>query len=143
MDFFFFFLVLGAQLDCSHSPRVRYSDPASVGTFRFAWHQLKFCSKGEVLPIALGMTFVIAGVVSALLQPWPLKLVIDTVLGSAPPPKFLADITQGNRAALLAILCGALIFVQLLIGIFSVLSIWVLVASGLRMVFRLRCATFD
>ena len=90
---------------------------------------------------------------AVLLQPWPLKLVVDSVLGDRPIPFALAEATDAivthspvaidPKLALLVILCVAVLAIQGVVGILNVLSTYVLVAVGLRMVFRLRCRLFD
>jgi ATP-binding cassette subfamily B protein/subfamily B ATP-binding cassette protein MsbA len=82
-----------------------------------------------------------------------LKLVVDCVLGDQPIPPALAAITDGvitlspvvidPKIALLLILCVAVLAIQGVVGALNVLSTYVLVTVGLRMVFRLRCTLFD
>jgi len=101
----------------------------------------------------VGLALVIAASGAALLQPWPLKLVVDGVLGDRPIPSVLAEATDAvvihspvaidPKLALLIILCVAVLAIQGIVGALNVLSTYVLVAVGLRMVFRLRCRLFD
>jgi ABC-type multidrug transport system fused ATPase/permease subunit len=121
------------------------------GTFGVAIRLLRRCGEGEGPRSAAGFGFLLAGSAATLLQPWPLKLIVDDVLTKAPAPPFLdraATSLSGiarldHRLALLALLCAGAVLIQLVIGAFSVLSTSVLVSTGLRMVFRLRCALFD
>lgn len=125
----------------------------TLSTFRFAVKLLELCGTGETLTIAIGLLLVFVQSLVTLLQPWPLKLVIDSVFGGTPPPQILAWLsnffaqsfssTHSPRISLLAVLCIGAVAIQLLIGAITVLSTAVLVSSGLRMVFRLRCALFD
>lgn len=127
--------------------------PRDAGTLRISARLLRPVLKGETRQSALGMFFLLAVTAATLLQPWPLKLVVDSVLGNHRAPAFLitaADVISANipwldspRLGLLLILCLGVLLIQLLIGAFNVLSTYMLVAVGLRLVFRLRCALFD
>jgi ATP-binding cassette, subfamily B, bacterial len=84
----------------------------------------------------------------SLLQPWPMKLVIDSVIGSVPPPAFLSEFARAlsntdGRMALLVLLCIGQLLLAVITGLLTVASTYVLVAVGLRMVFKLRCALFE
>jgi ABC-type multidrug transport system fused ATPase/permease subunit len=114
---------------------------------------LRLSARDEVPRIALGLALVLGASGAALLQPWPLKLVVDGVLGDQPVPSALAPVVDSvvthsplvidPKLALLLILCVAVLAIQGVVGILNVLSTYVLVAVGLRMVFRLRCRLFD
>jgi ATP-binding cassette subfamily B protein/subfamily B ATP-binding cassette protein MsbA len=75
-----------------------------------------------------------------LLQPWPLKLVVDSVLGDVPAPGRLAF---QSTSTVLALVCVAIVLLQLTVGALTTLSTNVLVALGLRLVFKLRCILFE
>ncbi|GJL55959.1 MAG: protein-tyrosine-phosphatase [Nitrospirales bacterium] len=103
--------------------------------------------------IVWGVTLLLGGSAFALLQPWPLKLVVDTVLGSHEVPVAMADLMMwvsqfvppvlaDEKTLLLLILCTGILLIQLFMGGLTVLSTYILVAIGLRMVFRLRCRLF-
>lgn len=90
----------------------------------------------------------LAASLAGLLQPWPLKLIIDSVLGHHGLPQRLASLfgTLGadrESGTLLAALCLTLLGLQVLVGMLNVLQTAALVSVGLRMVFKLRCAIFD
>jgi ATP-binding cassette subfamily B protein len=114
---------------------------------------LHLSARDEVPRIVVGLALVIAASGAALLQPWPLKLVVDGVLGDRPIPSALAQVAGAvvihspvaidPKLALLIILCVAVLAIQGIVGALNVLSTYVLVAVGLRMVFRLRCRLFD
>lgn len=81
-----------------------------------------------------------------LLQPWPLKLILDSLASDHAPPAALAWLVAqigGGTALLIGVLCAAILVTHLVAGILDVLSTYLLVSAGLRMVFRLRCAVFD
>ncbi len=108
---------------------------------------------GEVGPTILGGTLVIAASAVLVLEPWPLKLIVDSVLGGRPLPPVLARLIPGltdpvesgarARLLLLAWLCASLVALRLIVGVLTMVSTNVLVSVGLRMVFRLRCRLFD
>ena len=125
----------------------------SDGTLSFSVKAMRRCGAGEGVQAAIGLGLTVAATAVALLQPWPLKLTLDCVLGSsrAPPildrmASFLTELVPGisdRRLSLLAILCLGTVAIQLVIGTCNVLGMSVLIETGLRMVFRLRCALFD
>ena len=73
-------------------------------------------------------------------SPWPLKLVLDSVLGSQAPPPALAEL---SKTALLVVLVTAMVGLQLVVGALAMLGTNVVIRAALRMVFRLRCAVFE
>lgn len=123
------------------------------GTLSFAVKAMRRCGAGEGAQAAIGLGLTIAATAVALLQPWPLKLTIDCVLGTDRAPRFLDRLASfltelfpsvsNHRLSLLAVLCTGIVVIQLVIGACNVLGMSVLVETGLRMVFRLRCALFD
>lgn len=118
------------------------------------WRTLfRLSGSGEGVQIALGICTVLVASAAALLQPWPLKLVFDSILGSQPLPELLARASASvaetipffsePRLAGLFLLCAAVLGISVLHGALDVASTYLLVAVGLRMVFRLRCRLFD
>lgn len=124
-----------------------------LGTWRTASYLFRQTTTGESPWIVFGVLALLASSAIALLQPWPLKLVVDAILGSQEPPVFLTDLNSllsqnliwpsDNEMGLLLLLCFCVLMIQLLMGTLMVLSTYILVAIGLRMVFRLRCRLFD
>src|SRR5262245_8289743 len=84
------------------------------------------------------LLFVATGV--GLLQPWPLKLVVDSVLGNLPAPW---PVGSRSPSMLLAFLCLAIVLLQFGVGALTTLSTNALVALGLRLVFKIRCILFE
>jgi ATP-binding cassette subfamily B protein/subfamily B ATP-binding cassette protein MsbA len=71
-----------------------------------------------------------------LLKPWPIKLIIDSVLGGQPPPGGLgAGFSPG---ALLLAACIALVAIYAALGAFTVLVNYTTISIGQRMVRDLR-----
>jgi ATP-binding cassette subfamily B protein/subfamily B ATP-binding cassette protein MsbA len=114
---------------------------------------LKRFLTGDVGRVAGGLLLLVSASGVGLLQPWPLKLVLDCVLGTREPPAALAvllrhaGVTQllsaHPKSSLLLVLCLALLFIELLLGGLNVLSAYLLNYVALRLVFKLRCALFD
>jgi ATP-binding cassette subfamily B protein/subfamily B ATP-binding cassette protein MsbA len=102
---------------------------------------------GEGWRTTTGMFLVLAGAAVALLQPWPLKLILDSALAAHPMPwpmnRVLGDGHTHSPFALVVLLSLALLAIELVMGLLNVLSVYLLVGVGLRMVFKLRCAVFD
>ena len=127
--------------------------PGSSGTLRLSARLLRLCVPGEGLRILLGVLLMAVTAGANLLQPWPLKLVLDSVVGDHPLPNVLVPLfqaitpffsfAQNPKPTLLVFLCLGVLAIQLLLGILTILSTQVLVSVGLRMVFRLRCTLFD
>jgi ATP-binding cassette subfamily B protein len=87
---------------------------------------------------------VIAAIEIALgvLAPWPLKLVIDNVLGSQPMPPAIAGVadllTGGSKPELLFVIVFGGLLLQLLSQVVSTVNTQVQVDTGQRMVYTLR-----
>jgi ATP-binding cassette subfamily B protein len=110
------------------------------------------CMPGEVRGLALGLFLLLVASGATLLQPWPVKIVIDSVIGKVTPPaivQWLVAPFQNSAAAghpgtaLLTILCFGVLLIELLMGACHVFSSYVLNSVALRMVFKLRCTLFD
>jgi len=109
-------------------------------------------SAGEYRRIVFGILLMFGMSAAMLLQPWPLKLILDSVLGQEAPPAPLAgfyELTKrtflpvDSAIAALAFLCASIVLIQFVTGALNIWSTQELVAIGLRMVFKLRCAIFD
>jgi ATP-binding cassette subfamily B protein/subfamily B ATP-binding cassette protein MsbA len=120
----------------------------SGSTLNVAMRLLLYCGQGEGPSILLGLGLLLLGTGISLLQPWPMKLVLDSVIGTVPPPAFLSRLAQllggiSPRLDLLLILCAGQLLLALVSGLLTVASTYFLIAVGLRMVFKLRCALFE
>jgi ABC-type multidrug transport system fused ATPase/permease subunit len=125
---------------------------ARPGAFRTAARLLRLCMSGEVRRSIAGMILMLAGSVLGLLQPWPLKFIVDAVTVKGPPPGFLSTAQRffsdvipigANKFGLVTLLCIALLLISLASAAISVFSTWILISAGLRMVFKLRCRVFE
>ena len=135
-------------------PKDMHGTTQPFGTWKLSVWLLRFCGTGEGGKILIGMLVLFAGSGIALLQPWPLKIVVDSVLGSHDAPTAIADLTNlvsqlapaaltDQKFVLLLVLCTGILLMQLLMGALTVVSTYILISIGLRMVFRLRCRLFD
>jgi ATP-binding cassette subfamily B protein/subfamily B ATP-binding cassette protein MsbA len=82
-----------------------------------------------------------------VLQPWPLKWLVDYVFGSHPPPRALATIwppfAAHDFSGMLVAVCGAVLLLTLSHRIFQVISHFLLVRAGARVVKQLRSSASD
>jgi ABC-type multidrug transport system fused ATPase/permease subunit len=111
-----------------------------LSTIAVAARLLRLTLPGEGRRMLPGVLLLFAATGVGLLQPWPLKLVVDSVLGDIPAPW---PLTSRSPTTLLPLLCLAIVLLQLVVGALTTLSTNVLVALGLRLVFKLRCILFE
>src|SRR5262249_51097124 len=126
--------------------------PAS-GTLAVTGNLLRRFLPGDLLRITTGLLLLLGSSGAALLQPWPLKLVLDCVVGSHEPPLVLSDTlrTLGNlglvsahpKTSLLLVLCIGLLLIESLLAALHLSSAYLLNSVALRMVFKLRSVLFD
>jgi len=123
------------------------------GTFRVTFEVLRRFLPGEVGRVATGLVLLLGASAVALLQPWPLKLVLDCVLGPHElPPALLgllrpaagsSFVTAHPKTAVLVVMCVGLLLIEVVLGAFHVWSAYLLNSVALRLVFKLRCTLFD
>src|ERR1051325_4653902 len=123
------------------------------GTLRVTARLLRRFMPGEIRELSIGLVFLLGATLMTLLQPWPIKIVLDSVVGKSPTPAAVRWLvapfehsswfSQHPGFALLTMLCVTILAIELFLGICHVLSAYVLNSVALRMVFRLRCALFD
>lgn len=121
------------------------------GTIRVTSLLLRRYLPGETRGVLLGLLLVLGASGAALLQPWPLKLVLDCVLQDRPVPAWLGNALHwvapagfaNSKTGLLLALCLGLLVIELLMGALNISSAYLLHSVALRMVFKLRCALFD
>lgn len=95
-------------------------------------------------PALLGLALVIAIAALEVLKPWPLKLVVDQVLGDRPlgfaPAQRLVD--SLGRGGLLVAATSAVVVIQLLIGLATLAANWTTIGLGQRLVDIFRADAF-
>lgn len=97
--------------------------------------------------IAAGFGLLLVGSLLELLQPWPVKWLVDYTLGGhALPPalqQWLPFLQSGRIADGALTVCGAVLLLAALHKLVNVLSNVLLLRAGERIVFELRCRAFD
>ncbi len=135
------------------NPLELQADERQAGTLQVTVRLLRRFLPGQIRTMVFGLVLLLLAAGAALLQPWPLKIVLDCVIGQLPlpaPVNWLVSAFGGSafvaarpKFFLLTVLCIALLLIELLMGVFNVVSAYVLNAIALRMVFQLRCTLFD
>lgn len=120
--------------------------PEGVSTWKVSVRLLREYGWEERWRVVAGL--LLLGVTSAtqLLQPWPMKLILDLLTHAQPPPAILSSLATtfgGGPRTMIGLLCFAILVVHVIAGLLNVLSTYLLIAAGLRMVNRLRCSVFD
>jgi ATP-binding cassette, subfamily B, bacterial len=120
----------------------------SEGTFTLALRLLRRSTVGEGRRIVLGLTLMLMASAAALLQPWPLKFILDGIVGKHALPAWLESVRnwfspEQSQMALITMLCVAMLVIHIVISSLQVVNTAVIVGIGLRMVFKLRCALFN
>src|SRR6516225_1795820 len=128
-------------------------EPSHATTLQSTVRLLRRFLPGETRGVSLGFGLLLMAAGVALLQPWPLKLVLDSVVGNMPLPGPVDFVIQslgvqhlgslGPRLGTLLVLCLGLLLIELLLGALNVLSAYLLNSVALRLVFKLRCRLFD
>ncbi|NQU11101.1 ABC transporter ATP-binding protein [bacterium] len=120
-------------------PTAHGTKPGARVLLRHAVPILRTQAGAAVAGIALSLLAVAA----SLYQPWPLKIIVDSILtDKAPLPSWLAVIGDSPAAALAAT-CGLLLVIHFLRQGLSSWSTVHLVRAGLRMTHELRCRLYE
>jgi ATP-binding cassette subfamily B protein len=120
------------------------ADPVyTIASTRRQWRLLRY-AKPHRRAIVLLSTTMLADVGLELLKPWPLKLVIDNVIGHHPTPHFLTQILPGSASphGLLAWAAGGTVLVFLLATASTTFYNYFSLQIGQRMVFDLASDLF-
>ena len=98
--------------------------------------------RGQQRAAMAGLGLTLLGIAASLLQPWPLKIIVDSILGAAPMPAWLATFAD-NKAGALVVVCLALLVINVLRGGLSAWGTTHLVRAGLRMTQELRYRVYE
>ena len=98
--------------------------------------------RGQQRAALAGLVLTLFSIAASLLQPWPLKIIVDSILGSVPMPEFLAGFADNKSAALLVV-CVALLLIQVVRGGLSAWGTTYLVHAGLKMTQELRFRVYE
>jgi ATP-binding cassette subfamily B protein len=109
----------------------------STGLYRYVLRAMR----RQLGLLALAVGGVIIASAAEVLKPWPLKVVIDNVLGGRPVSA--RWIPPMPRAELLMAACGALVALYTVVGVINVISNYLTISIGQHMVNDLRARLFD
>ena len=101
---------------------------------------LKFF-RPERARIAGVLALMLAGIGANLLKPWPMAVLVDSVLGSKALPSALQS-WSGDKATLIALLAGATVLLHLLQGGLNATQNFLAISVGLRGLRRVRNEVF-
>src|SRR5689334_6407 len=95
--------------DCMDGSGLRGDVSSSMGRFRQLLRALSYF-RPDAGRIALALSLLLAGIGLNLLKPWPLALLVDSVLGTKPYPGWLPDTARawGQPVQLTAIIAASL-----------------------------------
>jgi ATP-binding cassette subfamily B protein len=97
--------------------------------------------------MAAGMLLLMAAALLEVLQPWPLKWLVDIVLGGAVPPAWLAwiwpDFGPKSATASLTAICVAIVGLAVCHRVTLTASQFLLIRAGGKLVQELRCRACD
>ena len=102
--------------------------------WRHAWPLIWSQRRDAVAGLALSLLAIAA----SLLQPWPMQIIVDDILGTKPIPGWLT----ADKPAALLVVCVGLLAIHFLRGGLSSWSTIYLVRAGLRMTHELRLREF-
>jgi ATP-binding cassette, subfamily B, bacterial len=98
-------------------------------------------------PTVGGVLLLAASSLLEILQPWPMKWLVDVVLGGAPAPAWLAqywpNFGRETATASLAAICVAIVVLAVLHRAAATASQFLLIRAGGRLVQELRCRACD
>jgi ATP-binding cassette subfamily B protein/subfamily B ATP-binding cassette protein MsbA len=120
--------------------------PAGVSSLRLCVRLLRDYGWEEKWTVLGGLSLLAATSGAHLLQPWPMKWILDLLTGNTRTSAVLSALAPafgGGPGVTVGLLCCTILAIHLLAGVLNVMSTYLLVAAGLRMVNRLRCAVFD
>ena len=101
------------------------------------------CYRGDAGRISLAMGLLVLSTALNILKPWPLALLIDSLLGGQPMPAWLQPWTTDTaRGALLLELVGALLVIHILQALLFSAHTYSLISVGLRGLSRIRNQLF-
>ena len=111
-----------------------------VGHFRKASAYLRPYTGLAVASVLATLLYVGAG----LLTPWPMKILVDSVLGNAPPPDFLRRfLPVGDRVTMLVVTVSAGFAIALASGLINVLTTYLKTKLEIAMTLDFRSDLFQ
>ena len=92
---------------------------------------------------ALGIAALLVAAALELLQPWPIKWLVDHVLGERPAPAWMQNWWPSDRNGAILAVCGLIVSFAIGHKIAQMLSQLLLIRAGLTLVRELRCKVCD
>jgi ATP-binding cassette, subfamily B, bacterial len=94
--------------------------------------------------LALGLVALFLSVAAEVAEPWPLKVIVDSVLGTHAMPAWMpAWLRDGSADTQLAALCIALLVIVVIGGLLTYLGTYLWQTIGMRITFDIREAVHD
>jgi len=93
--------------------------------------------------IAAGLLLALLAVGVNLLKPWPLKYIVDDVLGGVGGTRAAPASPAYHNTELLFLLCAAVVAIQFFWGVLNLAANYVQVKVGLSTLMRVRCELFS
>jgi ATP-binding cassette subfamily B protein len=94
--------------------------------------------------LALGLVALALSVAAAVAEPWPLKLIVDSVLGTHPLPDWMpAWLREGSKDTQISVLCLALLGIVVVGGLLTYVGTFWWQSIGMRLTFHIREAVHD
>ena len=90
--------------------------------------------------IGAALALLVASIGTNLLKPWPLAIIVDSVIGDEPAPGWLQTPDEDFMLLLLGVL---ILIIYVGHGALSALQNFISIQVGLRGLQRVRCAVFD
>ena len=109
---------------------------------KYFWRVLRYMRPYWKLAVC-SVIITIVSVAAGLLTPWPLKILVDNVLGSQPVPSILARAGATDRTVLLALVVLGGLVVTLLVNLFNVLENYINTKLNLSMGLDFRGDLFE
>ena len=106
------------------------------------WLQAWSLIRGQRRDAVAGLALTLLGIAASLLQPWPLKVIVDSILGDVPMPGWLAEY-RNDRAGALLVVCLILLLIHVVRGGFGSWGTAYLVRAGLHMTQELRFRVYE
>lgn len=106
------------------------------------WSRLFGYFRPDLLKILAALLFMGLGTAASVLKPWPVGIIIDSILSGKPAPAWIPGVA-GKSASHLLIVFGALVFaLHALHGAFSALQNYFSIRAGLNALGRIRNQLF-
>jgi hypothetical protein len=114
------------------------ASPRRLGLISWTFARMRPYRGRMAFLVGIAFTQIVLG----LLSPWPLKIVVDNVLGGEPLPSYLAEpiraVSADSRVGSLVVIVAAGLLLQLVSQVVSMANTQVQVDTGQRMVYSLR-----